>query len=148
MRAIFGPMKKMTAEQAQAFLAFGTRTGKLAIVRKSGAPSVTPIWFVVDGDDLVFMTHESSAKAKALHRDNRAALVVDEEAPPYSFVLVEGTVALSEDRDELLHWATVIGSRYMGPERAEEYGKRNGVPGEYVVRLTPTRIVAVSGVAD
>lgn len=147
-KANFRPMKKMTDEQARSFLLHGTRTGKLAVVRKSGAPSVTPIWFVLDNGDLVFTAHESSAKAKALKRDNRVALVVDEEVPPFAFVLVEGTVTLSEDPHELVHWATVIGGRYMGADRAEEYGRRNGVPGEYVVRISPTRIVAFSGVAD
>ncbi len=138
----------MTSEQTRDFLSHGTRTGKLAIVRKSGQPSVTPIWFALDGDDLVFMTHETSGKAHAIRRDNRVALVVDEETPPYSFVLIEGTVTVSEDPDELLHWATVIGGRYMGADRAAEYGERNGVPGEYLVRLRPTRIVAKAGVAD
>lgn len=138
----------MNTAEAHAFLSYGTRTGKLAIVRKSGHPQVTPIWFVLDGDDIVFMTHESSAKGQAIRRDNRVSMVVDEEAAPYSFVLVEGTVTISEDPKELIRWGTTIGGRYMGPDRAEEYGKRNAVPGEYLVRIHPTRIVAVSGVAD
>jgi PPOX class probable F420-dependent enzyme len=141
-------MKKMSPEETREFLSRGTRTGKLATVRKDGQPSVTPIWFALDGDDLVFMTHETSGKGRAIRRDNRVAMVVDEEVPPYAFVLVEGTVTISEDPEELLHWGTVIGGRYMGSERAEEYGRRNGVPGEYLVRIQPTRVVAMSGVAD
>jgi len=38
--------------------------------------------------------------------------------------------------------ATAIAARYMGQERAEEFGKRNGVPGELVVRLRPTKVIA------
>jgi hypothetical protein len=30
----------------------------------------------------------------------------------------------------------------MGAERAEEFGKRNGVPGELVVRLRPVKVLA------
>ncbi len=60
---------------------------------------------------------------------------------------VEGTVSLSEDLDDILHWATVIGGRYLGEDRAEEYGRRNGVVGEYLVRLRPTLVVAVGDVA-
>lgn len=141
-------MTEMTPEQIRAFLAAGTRTGKLAVVRKDGRPLVTPVWFVLDGDDVVFMTYETSGKGRALRREGRAAMVVDEEQPPYAFVLLEGDVAISEEPDELLHWATVIGARYMGPDRSEEYGKRNGVPGELLVRLRPTRVVAMEGVAD
>ena len=47
--------------------------------------------------------------------------------------------------DEVRHWATRIGGRYMGLDRAEEYGARNGVPGELLVRLRPQRVV---GLAD
>jgi PPOX class probable F420-dependent enzyme len=144
----FGGMIDMTLQQARSFLAAGTRTGKLAVVRKDGSPLVTPVWFVLDGEDVVFMTYHTSAKGRALRRTGRAAMVVDEEQPPYAFVLVEGEVSISEDPDDLLHWATVIGGRYMGADRAEEYGRRNGVPGELLVRLRPGRIVAKGGVAD
>ena len=138
----------MSSEETRAFLAHGTRTGKLAVVRKNGQALVTPIWFVLDGDDIVFMTHESSGKGRAIRRDNRVSMAVDEEVAPYAFVLVDGTVTISEDPTDLLRWGTAIGSRYMGAERADEYGKRNGVPGEYVVRIHPARITAVSRIAD
>ena len=36
----------------------------------------------------------------------------------------------------------------MGADRADEFGDRNGVPGELLVRVTPTRLVGESGVAD
>ncbi len=138
----------MTSSEISQFLSSGTRTGKLAIVRKDGRPHVSPIWFVVDGDDVVFMTHQSSAKGHAVRRDARVALVVDDENPPYAFVLLEGQVEISEDPQQLLHWATVIGGRYMGAERADEYGKRNGVPGELLLRLRPDRVTAFTGIAD
>lgn len=32
----------------------------------------------------------------------------------------------------------------MGDDRAEEFGQRNGVPGELVVRLSPTRVIAMA----
>jgi PPOX class probable F420-dependent enzyme len=141
-------MQKMTKDQSREFLSQGTRTGKLAVVRKSGQAHVTPIWFVLDGEDIVFMTHESSGKAHAIRRDNRVSMVVDEEVAPYAFVLVEGTVTVSEDIDELIRWGTRIAERYMGPDRAEEYGVRNGVAGEYLVRMHPTRMVAATDIAD
>jgi len=139
---------EMTVDERRAFLSEGTRTAKLAVVRRDGSPLVTPVWFALDGDDLVFTTDSSSGKGRALRRDRRACLVVDEETPPYAFVMVEGDVVLSEDPQALLQWATRIGGRYMGEVRAEEYGARNGVPGELLVRLRPTRIVAMASVAD
>lgn len=90
---------------------------------------VVPVWFIVEGEELVFNTGKTSAKGKALARDNRVALCVDLEQEPYAFVQVQGTATLSEDLDELVRTAAAIGSRYMGADRAEEFGKRNGVPG-------------------
>jgi hypothetical protein len=58
-------------------------------------------------------------------------------------VQVQGDAELSEDPGELLRTATAIAARYMGQDRAEEFGKRNGVPGELVVRLRPTKVLAV-----
>ena len=36
----------------------------------------------------------------------------------------------------------------MGADRAEEYGERNGVPGELLVRLTPQKVVSAARLAD
>ena len=129
-------------------LSSGTRTGKLATVRRDGRPHVQPVWFVLDGDDLVFTTGATTVKGRNLRRDARASLVVDDEAPPFAFVRVDGVVDLSDDLDVMLVWATRIAARYMGAERAEAYGRRNAVPGELLVRLTPTHTVTEAGVAD
>jgi PPOX class probable F420-dependent enzyme len=124
-----------------AFLSAGTRTGMLGFVAADGRPLVAPIWFVVDGDYLVFNTGESTAKARAITRDSRVVICVDDPRPPYSFVQIQGIAELSDDVEDVRTVATRAGGRYMGPERAEEYGRRNGVPGELVVRVTPTKVI-------
>ena len=124
------------------FLAHGTRTGKLAYLAASGHPLVAPVWFIVEGDSLVFNTGSQTAKGRALARDPRASMCVDEEEPPYAFVQVQGEAELSEDPAELLRTATVIAARYVGADRAGEFGKRNAVPGELVVRLRPVKVLA------
>lgn len=129
-------------DDVRTFLAAGTRTGKLAWVALDGRPLVAPVWFVVDGDDLVFNTGAATAKGRAVRRDPRLALTVDVERPPYAFVQVQGEATVSEDPAELARTATAIGARYMGADRAAEFGRRNGVPGELVVRLRPLRVVA------
>ena len=124
------------------FLSHGTRTGKLAFLAASGRPLVTPIWFVVEDGSLVFNTGQDTAKGRALARDPRVSLCVDLEEPPYAFVQVQGEAELSEDPAELLRTATAIAARYMGADRADEFGKRNAVPGELVVRLRPAKVLA------
>jgi PPOX class probable F420-dependent enzyme len=138
----------MTPDEIRAFLQVGTRTAKLAIARDDGRPHVTPVWFVLDGDDIVFTTHETSVKARRLRSDPRVALTVDDEEPPYAFVMVEGTATLDDDLERLRTWASAIGGRYMGADRAEEYGLRNGVPGELVVRVTPIKVVSKAEMAS
>lgn len=135
-------------EAVLAFLTEGTRTAKLGYVASDGRPLVAPVWFVVDGQQLVFNTGKDTAKGRAFARDPRVVVCVDDERPPFSFVQIQGTVTLGEDPDELVETATRIGGRYMGPDRAEEFGRRNGVPGELVVRLTPTKVVAAFDLAD
>ncbi|WP_007515161.1 PPOX class F420-dependent oxidoreductase [Pseudofrankia saprophytica] len=141
-------MVAMGAGEWREFAAAGTRTGKLATVRADGRPHIAPIWFVLDGDDILFNTGADTVKGRNLRRDGRASLCVDDDTPPYAFVIVSGTVTLSEDLAEVRRWATAIGGRYMGADRAEEFGRRNGVPGELLVRLTPTSITAQRAVAD
>lgn len=141
-------MVTMGAGEWREFASAGTRTGKLATVRADGRPHLAPIWFVLDGEDILFNTGTDTVKGRNLRRDGRASLCVDDETPPYAFVIVSGTVTLSEDLDEVRRWATTIGGRYMGADRAEEFGRRNGVPGELLVRLTPTSVRAERSVSD
>ncbi|MCP5101683.1 MAG: hypothetical protein GY943_39580 [Chloroflexi bacterium] len=83
-------MQSMTTEEYKQFIMTGTRTGKLATVRENGRSHVAPIWFDLDDDGtLVFMTWHTSVKAKNIRRDPRVSICVDEEAPPYAFVIIE-----------------------------------------------------------
>ncbi len=141
-------MASLRDQRVRDFLLHGTRTGKVAWVASDGAPHVAPIWFTLDGDDIVFNTGADTGKGKSLTREGRASLVVDDEAPPFSFVKVDGRVTVSDDLDEVRRFATVIGGRYMGADRAEEFGARNGVPGELVIRLHPERVTAAFDIAD
>ncbi|WP_433506812.1 PPOX class F420-dependent oxidoreductase [Pseudonocardia halophobica] len=124
------------------FLNHGTRTGVLAWTAADGRPLAAPVWFLVEDGTLIFNTGRDTAKGRALARDPRVALAVDLPAPPYAFVQVQGVAETSEDPAELLRTATALGGRYMGADRAEEFGKRNGVPGELLVRVRPTKVVA------
>ena len=138
----------MTDEEWRAFLRAPVRPAMLATSRKNGSPHVAPVWYDVDDDGtLVFNTSATTVKGHAIRRDRRVALCVQDDQPPFSFVLVEGVAEVSHDLEQVRHWATRIGGRYMGAERAEEYGARNGVSPETVVRVTPTRVTAVKDVA-
>jgi PPOX class probable F420-dependent enzyme len=126
-----------------AFLQEGTRTAKVAYTSRDGRPLVAPVWFMIEDGAIVFNTGKDTVKGRALARDPRMTVCVDLEEPPYGFVQVQGEAEISEDPAELLRTATALATRYMGAERGAEFGKRNGVPGELVVRIRPTKVIAV-----
>ena len=139
---------EMSDSERRSFLMEGTRTAKIATTRADGRPHVAPVWFVLDGDDVIFTTGAGSVKGKSLQRDPRVSVAVDHEAPPFSFVVVEGIAEISHDLADLQRWATALGARYMGADRAEEFGRRNAAPEELLVRVRPSHIVAIGGMTD
>ncbi len=141
-------MRAMTEDEWRSFLLDTPRTAKLATVRKDGRAHVAPVWFDLDGDDLLFTTWHESVKGKAILRDPRVSLCVDDERPPFAFVMLDGTATIDEDPAQLRTWAARIAGRYVGQDQAEAYGERNGVPGELLVRVAITNVVAVDGVAE
>ena len=139
----------MSKEEWHAFvLALPARTASLGVTRADGQPLVAPVWIDLDGDDVIFTTAATTLKGKAIRRDARVCVMVDDSRPPFAFVVIEGVAKISEDLDEMLVWATRIGARYMGEHRGEEFGRRNAVAGELLVRVTPTRIVARTNISD
>jgi PPOX class probable F420-dependent enzyme len=138
----------MTHEEYRSFMLGRARTAVLATVRADGRPHVAPIWFDLDDDMLVFTTGENTVKARNMRRDPRVSLCVDEEEPPFHFVAIEGTSELTAGDPDLLYWATRIGGRYMGQDRADEYGRRNAVEGELLVRVAPQKILAYKNISD
>lgn len=152
----------MSRKEIRKFLMQGTFTGKLATVKKDGSSHIVPIWFVLDGgdnksrsgrkgkedDDIIFTTDGTSVKAKNIQHDNRVSICVDDQTPPFSFVVVYGTAKIHRyNQRELFRFATKIARRYMGKENAELYGKRNSTEGEVLVRIKPTRIIAEKEIA-
>ena len=140
--------RKLTPEEIYAYVDEAPRTAHIATVREDGRPHVAPIWVTVDNGDLVFTTWHTSVKGRNIARTGRAALTIDDTAEGSSYVMIEGTVTMDPDPAQSRFWATRIGGKYMGADRAEEFGQRNGVPGEYVCRLTPTHMSGMRGVTD
>lgn len=138
----------LTPSEALDWVFAQARTAKIGIVTASGAPVVAPIWVARDADTVVFNTGADTAKGRAVQRDPRVSLCFDDETPPFAFVTVAGTAEVVEDLAEVRRWAAVIGGRYMGDDQADAYGERNGVPGELLVRVTPTKITGVLDIAD
>ena len=141
--------RAMNTEERRAFLMHGTRTTILATIRPDGRPHATPVGFVLDGDDVLFLTGENTVKATNLQRDPRVSLVVDDETPPFAFVRIDGTAELSQARNEVRRAAAIeIGRRYGGADSVDEFVRFADMALGLLVRVRPTRIVALDRVGE
>lgn len=139
--------QQMTPEARRAFLLRGTRTAILATTRPDGRPHAVPMGFVLDGDDVAFLTNEQTVKAAAV-RDPRVTLVVDDETPPFAFVMVEGIADVSRDPADIERVAPGIGERYAGRDGVDEFVRFASEALGLLVRVRPTRIVALDRVGE
>jgi len=118
-------MEKMNQNEIKEFLMRGTYTAKLGTINKDGSPHITPIWFILDENDhIIFTTYFKSLKAKNLVRNPKVSICVDDQVPPFSFVIVNGIAKIMTNSRDLLIWTTKIAERYMGKELSLDYGKR------------------------
>jgi hypothetical protein len=79
-------MTTMTDNEWRSFVTAGTKLAHIALTRPDGRPHVTPVCFILDGDELAFALSPGSVKGNNLARDRRIAICVSDERQPYSFV--------------------------------------------------------------
>ena len=140
-------MEKMTQAEYLAFLSDPARCAKLATVCEDGRPHVVPVWFTLHNEEIIFTAGYRSVKVKNILRDGRVAICVDDDAPPFHYVLLEGRAEiLNSSVEAARHWGAIIGGRYMGLDRAEEFGRRYGVEGEWVMRMIPDKVTAYKNI--
>ncbi|MGD9533596.1 MAG: PPOX class F420-dependent oxidoreductase [Candidatus Nitrosocosmicus sp.] len=156
----------MSKEEIIDFLNQGAMTAKVSTASASGVPHVAPVWFMIDNNNnnrssrpknrddrdlvLVFTTSEKSVKAKQLLGNPKVSVCIDDQKPPFSFVIINGIAEIEHnpDHDVLLKYTTKLAEKYMGKENSERFGRRNAVEGELVVRIKPTKIIAQKNVSD
>ena len=139
---------EMTVDARRAFLTEGTRTAVLATTRSDGRPHAVPVCFVLDEDDILFVTNAETVKGRDLLRDPRVTLVVDDETPPFAFVMIEGTALASSEVQDIEQVARRISQRYDDGEGMEDFVRfaREGLG--TLVRVEPTRIIALDRVSE
>jgi PPOX class probable F420-dependent enzyme len=143
------PYHPMDEAELHEFLRSPVRPMTVATIRRDGRPHVAPVWYDLDDDGtILFNTGADTVKGRTIRRTGKVALCVQDDQPPFAFVCIDGDAAWTDDLPEVRRWAARIGGRYMGADRAEEFGARNGVPGELLVRVTPTRVVGEAELAD
>ena len=122
----------MTKDEREAFLA-GLHVGVLAVDEPGRGPLALPIWYLVDDGDVLIRISTGTLKARLLTVAGRATMAVQDEAPPYKYLSVEGPVTLEPATEDALEMAT----RYLGPELGRWYADENASEDTVIVRLRP-----------
>ena len=123
----------------------------ITTLRADGTPHMTPVWHIVDGDEVVVAVGRDTVKARNVGRNPSVSLCVVEGSltrttsdPPQRWVLVDGTARISEDRVEEL--VRAVSYHYLGEEDGAPYvedilGKLDFV----LLRITQTQVVGFDG---
>ena len=119
------------------------RVAVLAYLRSDGRPHQVPIWYTYKAGTFWMSSVTDSPKHRALLRDPRVSLTIQDEAPPYRAVVLEGNVALTS-LDPSSDPTEGVAVRYFGRVAAHEYHKMTAdlyeQAGLTLMALTPSAI--------
>ena len=91
------------------------RIGVLAGIKEDGSPQLTPIWFLLEGDEILINTARERVKGRIFEREPRASFCVFED---FRYLTLSGRVTISEDSD--MADIKRIGLRYKPMEFLEK----------------------------
>jgi hypothetical protein len=92
-----------------------TIPARLAYVWTDCTPRVVPIWFHWDGREFVLGSPSKAPKLKALSRNPKVALTIDDNSFPHKVLLVRGIARLQSMKGIVPEYA-LAAERYFGAE--------------------------------
>lgn len=112
----------------------------LVTLMPDGSPHVAPVWYSFDGESYVVLAEPTTVKVRNIRGDPRVAVSIAKRESPYSYVLVQGSAAISEgDTDPLLF---ELAYRYMGKENGHEYAVKTQKEEVFIfITVTPDKTV-------
>ncbi|PYX32546.1 MAG: pyridoxamine 5'-phosphate oxidase [Acidobacteria bacterium] len=93
---------------------------RLAYIATDGTPRVIPIWFHWNGRDFILGTPPKAPKVKALAKNPRISLTIDDNVFPHKVLLVRGTARLESVEGVVPEYA-LAAERYFGPEQGKAW---------------------------
>ncbi len=97
------------------------RFAVLATMNPDGSSQQTVMWYLIEGDELVFNTKRGRRKQRNLERDPRVSLCI---ADGYRFVTVSGTARELADPATAQADIRRLAARYSGEASAEKQMQR------------------------
>ena len=113
----------------------GPHTGVLTTLFSDGSPQSTPLWFLLDGDDILFSTTAGKQKLRNIAGDARATFAVYNPTNDMSYVEVRGTIVVTEDPTANTRDRIVQKHGYADGSAFDAPGTQR-----FTLRLTPTKI--------
>jgi PPOX class probable F420-dependent enzyme len=125
----------MSRGEREAFLA-DVHVGVLTVsAGEDQGPIATPVWYIYEPGGLVSITTGGeSRKAKAIAAAGRFSFCVQDEAPPFKYVTVEGPAVIEPAE---LAERIAIARRYLGTERGDAWIAANPDTDDVMIRMTP-----------
>ncbi|CAA9520692.1 MAG: hypothetical protein AVDCRST_MAG73-156 [uncultured Thermomicrobiales bacterium] len=113
--------RSLTEPERQAFLA-EPRLGVLSVAADDGRPpTIVPVWHHYEpGGDLSFYSHARGRKTGLIERAGAVSFVVKDDAPPYKYVAVEGSLVRT-DRPPSADQLAAIARRYLPEDQVQGY---------------------------
>jgi PPOX class probable F420-dependent enzyme len=132
----------MTPDEMRTFLDEG-RDLQVASINADGTPHLVTMWYLRDGEDLLFWTYAKSQKVVNVRRDPRATVLVatGEKYEELKGVSITGSTTVVEDLDEVLAFGEKVYEKYWGPIDNDlvREGVRTMGAKRVVIRVTPVK---------
>jgi len=110
---------------------------RLAYIWTDGTPRVIPIWFHWNGREIVMATPPKAPKLKALAKNPKVSLTIDDNVFPHKVLLIRGTARL-QPVDGIVPEYEACAQRYFGPEQAKAWVGQLRTMISSMVRITIT----------
>ena len=119
----------------------------VATIGPRGRPHLVPLWYVLEGGDLIGWTYAKSQKAKNLERDPHATLQVEDGVDYQELrgVMLECDVDLEREPARVAEYGRALFTRYgPGGELAPEVGEmvEKQASKRVGLRFRPTRVLS------
>ncbi len=130
--------RPMTGDEWMAFLLADARPAILATTRSDGRPHAAPVWIDVDQGAVWFNTGADTVKGRNLARTGVASICVQDDRPPFSFVVVEGTVVdtIEPSPPDVRE---ALAARYLGAEGGRAFIESMGDMASMLFVVRPDR---------
>lgn len=115
---------------------------RLSVIDPEGYPHTVPVWFKLDGDDIIVITERGTRKVQHALRNPQGAVAIGGDAGDGAGYLIKGDLSLEEDPDRA--WTRALTFHYEEPEQAAKDVAAWSDLDMVILRLRPRRVIKVA----